>query len=226
MQNVIIDLEFTGLDNTYMKQHEIIQLKMMNCETELSVCENYGSTITLSAYSYLHHKVKRYAYERFGSDLFLKALERIGVTMETARFWGWGVSQDLLMLKKYGLTPEIADLREQMQLTRFEKPMALGGSGLEPAYYLLTKKIPKLKNHDGIEELNLIFEIYQQLKPYKKRKYLTVMPHGHCAGMPLNEYVADYRKAADGYRFNNNDLLALSLYNAIEQLEEVEDEDY
>jgi len=37
------------------------------------------------------------------------------------------------------------------------------------------------------------------------------MPHGHCAGMPISQYTSNYRRSADGYRYNNSDLLAKSL---------------
>lgn len=85
---------------------------------------------------------------------------------------------------------------------------------MEAAYYLLTGQLPKLRSHYDEREIDLIYRIYQETRkfdPVEQNKYLTLMPWGHCAGMPIAQYIASYRKHADGYRHNNDDLLARSL---------------
>ena len=58
------------------------------------------------------------------------------------------------------------------------------------------------------------------------------MPWGDYAGVPICEYVKEERRRADGYRFNNNDLLATSMdywieYNEYDDLNDdiTEDEE-
>lgn len=79
---------------------------------------------------------------------------------------------------------------------------------MECAYFLLTGK----QRHVSVAKLDLVREIYQQVMTFTDcKELLTLMPFGHCPGMPISEYFRDFRRAADGYRFNNSDLLARSL---------------
>ncbi len=54
---------------------------------------------------------------------------------------------------------------------------------------------------------------------------MSVVPFGHCSGMSISDYVQEFRKQSDGYRYNNSDAFSLSLDNAIEELEYTEDFD-
>jgi hypothetical protein len=229
--NVILDIEFTGLDNTYTKDNEIIQVKMINMDgNELRLSVNYFSDKEISAYGFLSHRVKRHEkkYGKFSFDKFKDHLERIGVNYETdlITFYGFGTQQDVAMLAKYGINITVIDIREWFQRSKHELRMANEGSGLEATYYIVTGRHPELTTHDGIKELEIIADLYLQFKKIKKfNDVLSVMPHGHCAGMPLTDYVYQYRRAADGYRFNNTDLLSRSLDYRIESNEPEDDDD-
>lgn len=117
------------------------------------------------------------------------------------------------MLKKYSVEIEIMDLQEKIRLNpQYEQELAVGCSSMEAAYFLLTGKKPLLDTHLGLAELDLVRVIYQHVIRFTDcNELLTLMPHGHCAGMPISQYVSEYRRAADGYRYNNSDLLASSL---------------
>ncbi len=224
---IIIDLEFTGLDNSYIKDNEIIQLKMINCKNDRSYTANFRSLKKISAYPRLSHKVTRYKGSTFCKDFFNHGLEFLLIDQKSEpEFYGFGVQQDILMLNKYGIKLNIIDIREMLQLTKHEATLATEGSGLEAAYLIVTGKHPELKNHDGIDELKIIKELFLAARKLRKKEYLTVMPHGHCAGMPLKEYISGYRRAADGYRYNNFDILSKSLSNIIEEEEPEFEEDY
>lgn len=219
MQQIIIDLEFTGLDNTFIKDNEIIQVKAANVKTGKYFCQNYGSDKEITAHPFMAHKVKKYDLPKFSSEDCLAKINQLLDPEDEDKikqFYGWGIDLDKKMLEKHGINIPIIDIREQLQLTEFEEALATQGRSLEVAYYIATGKIPELKNHDGIEELKLIVELFEIAESLPKKDYLTIMPNGHCAGMPITEYVMNYRRAADGYRFNNNDLLAKSLNNQIE----------
>jgi hypothetical protein len=226
--DVVIDFEFTGLDNTYIKDNEIIQVKMINMSSELRSVKNYNSDKLISAHSFLSHRVLRYKrHSKFSFDKFKDQLERIGVNYETdlIAFYGFGTQQDLAMLAKYGINITLIDLREWFQRSEHEVRIATEGSGLEAVYYIVTGRHPELKDHNGLEELEIIAFLYLQFKKIKEFKsYLTVMPHGHCAGMPITQYCDEYRRNADGYRYNNRDLLARSFDNCIE--EDMDNDEY
>lgn len=225
MKNIIIDFEFTGLDNSFITDNEIVQFKAMNTETGQTISVNFSSDKNINAYGYLIHKTHKYEGVKFSKTQFIATLSRIDADI-TDTFYGFGTTQDKLMLKKYDIDIEIKDMREIFQLSEYDSKMAIEGSGLEVVYYIVTGKIPDSTSHNGVDELHLMKEIYDEIGNIKPKQYFEVMPHGHCAGMPLEDYVERYRRAADGYRFNNNDLLSRSLSNEIEKSECIDNDFY
>lgn len=216
MKNILIDLEFTGLDNTYVQDNEIVQLKLMDADTGNGLCLNFTANKPVSLYHQVYSGLDdQYPGKTlFSAAAFAKALKKIGVKPDDGRtFFGYSVSMDQAMLKKYGLEIEITDLQEKLRLNpKYERDLAVGCASMEAAYLLLTGKKPPLETHLGLGELDLIREIYHAVIQFIDcNELLTLMPWGHCAGMPISQYVSDYRRAADGYRYNNSDLLAMSL---------------
>ena len=224
MKSIIIDFEFTGLDNSFISDNEIVQFKAMNTETGETICVNYNSGTEIKAYSYLIHKIHKYEGNKFSDFEFRHALSRIGASIDDT-FYGFGTTQDKFMLKKYMIDIKIKDIREMFQLSEYDSKLAIEGSGLEVVYLIVTNEIPESTNHNGEDELCLMKKLFDVVKGLKLKTYFEVMPHGHCAGMPLTEYVQKYRRASDGYRFNNNDLLSNSLTHVIESLEPIWDDE-
>jgi hypothetical protein len=226
MQKVVIDCEFTGLDNTYVSDNEIVQVKMMNLRTQEVHCRSYGSKKPIGAYGQLLLGVKRYDEELFDKTMFRQQLEAISIKpSRKTTFYGYGVQQDISMLAKYDVHIDIVDIRGLLQRSRFAERMATEGSGLESAYLIVFGKKPDSTTHDGPEELQVIYDLYRKAIRLKKQEHIDVMPHGHCAGMPLREYVQKYRRAADGYRHNNVDLLSASLTASIPRYVPRDDDD-
>lgn len=224
--DILIDFEFTGLDNTFTKDNEIIQMKALNIDTGNHICMGYSSRKPLGATAISYGLMKTYG-SRFSASRMQEHLAKISEG-NVINFYGYGISQDVLMLQKYDIKfshTSYVDLREELQLSKHEERLATEGSKLEAAYYIVTGTLPSLHTHNGVEELFLMKDIYLECKKIRKKKYLTIMPHGHCAGMPISQYVSEYRRAADGYRYNNNDLLAATLNNYIQKSEEVVEED-
>ncbi len=217
---IIIDFEFTGLDNSFIKDNEIVQMKALRIDKpDEKICWSFNSDKPISAYGQLAHKFERYElFQKFDEEAFKGVINMLfnesdGTDYDDLEFeyYGFSPSQDILMPKKYGIDIKIIDIRKQMQLTKHEVRMATEGSSLECCYLIATGKYPELKSHDGVDELRIIHELYQEVEKLEKNHTLTVMPHGHCAGMELTQYVDEYRRQADGYRWNNHDLLAESL---------------
>lgn len=216
MTNTLIDLEFTGLDNTFIQDNEIVQLKLMDAETGNGVCVDFRANKPVSLYHQVYWNLDgKYSGEAmFSAEEFARALERIDVGPDDERqYFGYSVSTDIAMLKKYGVEIEIVDLQDKIRLNpKFESELSVGCSSMEAAYMLLTGKKPPLDTHLKLAELDLVREVYQQVTKFTDcNELLTLMPHGHCAGMPISQYIRGYRRAADGYRHHNFDLLAKSL---------------
>ena len=228
MQEIIFDLEFTGLDNTYIRDNEVIQLKMKNLSNGNVLFKNYGSKKELSAHCQLEHNVSRYDEVLFSKEEFLLALACIGAEL-TDEFIGFGISKDIEMLCKYEISiVNKTEIRGLFQRSEHGFQIATEGSGLEEIYFIATGEVPIL-SHSDTSELYVIENLYYISKELNIAPFLMFMPYGHCAGMPLSTYVENYRRAADGYRFNNSDLLADSLdywVGVVEDLNEESDDRY
>lgn len=226
----LIDLEFTGLDNSFVNDNEIIQVKILNVNNNKSAIKNFNSKKELSAYAQLEHRTTRYEdCPLFSREEFEAMIAHIGLSLDS-EFWGFGVDQDLQMLGKYGCHITINDIRTHFQCTEFAYRMATEGSGLEPTYLIVTGEYPPQASHADFSEMILIEKLFEKMKEYDADTYMSVVPFGHCSGMPIHDYVQEYRRAADGYRYNNSDAFAYALDAAIEELEYVEydfdDEDW
>lgn len=220
--DLIIDFEFTGLDNTFIRNNEIIQMKLLNTSSGQTTCVDFWSKKNITAHPFLSHKKKKMVSKfLFHRDRFWNIISKAAGTtsLDKILFHGFGTTADMAMLKKYDIDIHINDIRSGLQLTKFEKRMATEGSGLEATYCICTGKSPELHHHDGEDELKVIHRLYLINKKQRHKKFLTVMPHGHCAGMPISRYTDEHRRQADGYRFNNSDLLSKSLSHEIEQYE-------
>jgi hypothetical protein len=55
MKHILIDLEFTGLDNTYVKDNAIVQLKVMDADTGKGACRWFRADKPTSLYHQVHH---------------------------------------------------------------------------------------------------------------------------------------------------------------------------
>lgn len=221
----LIDLEFTGLDNSFISDNEIIQVKILNVHNKKSVIKNFNSKKELSAYTQLEHRTVRYEdCPLFSLDELVAMLDKIDLSIDS-NFWGFGVDQDINMLGKYDCHITINDIRTHFQCTEFAYRMATEGSGLEPTYFIVTGEYPPTASHADFSEMILIEKLFEKMKEYNADTYMSVVPFGHCSGMRISDYVQEYRRQSDGYRYNNSDSFAYSLDAAIEELEYIEDDD-
>lgn len=213
-QKIIIDFEFNGLPR-YGFMPEITQVKMKNLTNGKSVCQNFKT----------HNKGFGRGYyglikgnKLFSQAEFYKLLEAIGASDKDA-FYGFSIKTDKELLSSYNIClSTYVDIQEHLMLKKkYERPMAMGGRSLEFCYYLVTKEVVTV-DHNSSDELALIERLFYATRG-KKQKHLTVYPWGPEAGMPLDLYVDDNRRRADGYRYNNNDILAISLNHYIAEEE-------
>ena len=220
----LIDLEFTGLDNSIIDDNEIIQVKILNINNKKSIIKNFNSKKALSAYTQLEHRTVRYEdCPLFSLDELVGMLAHVDLSIDSD-FCGFGVEQDIKMLTKYGWHITINDIRTHFQRTEFAYRMATEGSGLEPAYLIVTGEYPQKVSHADFSEMILIEKLFEKMKEYGADTYMSVVPFGHCSGMLISDYVQEYRRQSDGYRYNNSDVFASALDAAIEELEYVEDD--
>lgn len=228
MANIIIDFEFTGLYN-YCNRPEVVQVLAMNVDTNESVRANFRSKNPMTAGALVccgGYNPTENATEYFSADKFYKLLrEEISAT-PSDHYFGFGIRTDRTVLfKEYGVEfANYTDLSELCMLTEgLELRMALEGRSMECVYYMITGKV-RTPQHGTFEELDMIKRIYDHvvyadgiIKP--THGMLNYMPHGEMAGMPIYDYCLQYRRRADGYRFNNSDLLARTMTLACEVID-------
>lgn len=225
---VIIDLEFTGLDNQFIYDNEIIQVKMMNLKNRRKICRNFNSKKSISAYGKLSHRVDRYIDEPyFSKSEFEKMLDTINISIDDAVFYGFGTSMDIKMLQKYNIYISIIDIREHFQKTEYAYRMATEGSGLEEVYLIVTGEYPDKKiSHSDVSELLLIKKLYDKMLETPAEKYMKIVPHGFAAGMKIKDYVEKYRRQAEGYMYNNNDEFSIAIDHFLYEASRYDNDDY
>lgn len=221
--DIIVDFEFTSLprENCGVKKSEIFQFKALNVSNGKSICVNYNynpKCLTASAivcYGCIPERGSVY----FSKKEFEKALNEIGANKHD-RFFGFSIKADELILsEKYSVsTHSYTDIQDELRLTELEVPMAEQGCSLEACYYLITKTV-KNDTHNGAEELGMIKALYDYAASSEKKEFYTVFPWGDFAGMSIEDYCNEYRRKADGYRYNNCDKLADSLDNCCERID-------
>lgn len=225
-KRAIIDLEFTGLDNYYCDNHEIIQVKVMNIETGNTICANFNSKRPISAHPRLEHKCLHYSDHPFFSKAELEnMLQTIDLELYSTAFYGFGVEMDLRMLYKYDVDIDITDIRSAFQKSEFALQMAVEGSSLEATYLIVTDKYPENISHADASELTLIYELYLAISHTYINDFMEIVPFGPWAGSKISDYVVENRRKADGYRFNNDDEFATALDHAIHLLQSPEEDD-
>jgi hypothetical protein len=226
---IILDLEFNGLPK-YNFEPEIVSLMLYNTSNCKYYIKNYktNTPITVGANICMNFDVDNsFEQKFFDKEAFEKGLEMIGATMED-EFYGFSTSLDEQVLTSYGIffkRNTYRDLSELLRLTttNIERLMAYEGSSIECCYYYITGQRPTF-THGTLDELLAIKSIFDFISQYELNEYYTIYPFGQYAGMPLNLYVIEYRRNADGYRFNNYDKLSESLDHYIFENEYVEDE--
>lgn len=236
MNDIIIDFEFTGLP-TKIHDPEICQMLVKNITNDKSIIKNFKTVVpmTASAIVCCGGDPTKDATEYFDLKMFIDSLEEVGASMVDS-FWGFGIKTDKNILREYGIKlPHYYDIQELLQRSDKELCIALGGRSLEACYYIVTGNIMN-SAHGTTTELEAIEALYQYIDKYiddnELSTYLVYMPWGDYAGVPICEYVKEERRRADGYRFNNNDLLAVSMdywieYNEYDDLNDdiTEDEE-
>jgi hypothetical protein len=222
----IIDIEFTGLDNDFIRDNEIIQVKILNNSTGRSAIKNFNSIKKIGAHTQLETRVERYENCPFFSrEEFEKLLAQVGLTMSN-QFWGFSPEMDIYMLFKYGIELNINDIRSHYQKTNVAYRMATEGSNLEATYLIVTGDYPPACNHNELSELKIIHSLFRKMKYFEADDFMQIVPFGFCSGMSIYDYVQNYRRSADGYRFNNSNEYARSLRLAIEYTEYMDDDDF
>lgn len=218
MTKILIDLEFNGLYR-YNFIPEITQVKVKNISTGESRCINF-KTKNEGYLREFYGEIKGQVY--FSKEWFKRIIRSVGGSLKD-NFYGFSISTDKQVLKEYGIILEnYFDIQERMMCSKkYEALMAYGGRSLEACYFIVTgnKNFP---DHNSIDEMELIEKIYKNIYKGRPCKYLTIVPWGQEAGMPLKEYIISFRRRADGYRYNNNDIFAKSLDYYISK----EEEDY
>ena len=239
----IIDFEFNGLPR-YNFKPEISQVKIAKViggttNIVASKIESYKTHKKTTAGSYLTcGKIQGEGY--FTKHKFLKLLMEVAepsdlaINPETGEILLYGLvgfsnKTDWEVLSHYNSRFELenqycyTDIQESLMLSSIELKMAKEGRSMETCYYLLTGK-EVAPSHGALEELYPLIEmweiIYNEKITFHNR--LKYFPWGDHGGMPLKKYCEENRRRADGYRYNNNDLLAKALDYYCEQIDSEE----
>ena len=225
MKNVIIDFEFTGLDNNFITDNEIIWMSFLDIETKEKNSFIFDSKKENWIWSFLVNEItrekqnwKEFFSKEFFEKIFWKDFENIKFV------WFWNKS-DEKMLKKYWISISIIDIQDNLRkMVEYEEQLASNGSSLETCYFIVLWKRLKHK-HTSTFEVESMFKIFKKMFKNMVKEYLEYVPYWPFAGMLIEDFVLENRKMADGYRYNNSDSYAESLDHHIYLNEESDDDD-
>lgn len=234
MKNIIIDLEFNTLPK-YNITSEICCVLLHNVDNNKTIIKSFktNNPICIGAkYCMGFSNINENADSLFSKDEFISLLQAIDVEYKEndseTTYYGFGIKTDESVLRKYGIfISNYVDMQDQCRLLdSLEMNMCIHGSSLEVVYTLITDKQLQC-THGTDSELSALLVIYNYIEENKDdlNVYLNYFPFGDIAGMPLEKYVVDERRRADGYRYNNDDILSSSLDEYIYR-EEYGDDDY
>lgn len=204
---ILIDLEFNGLPR-YDFIPEISQVKMLNLTNSKSICYNYDTMVKRSEF---YGNIQAKKNDFFNKNKFLDLLKEINASLNDA-FYGFSIKTDRMLLNHQDIyLKKYLDIQERLMLhKKYEKIMAYEGRSLEFCYFMVTGKKASC-SHNDFSEMEVIKTVYEAAYKGRVMPLLTIFPWGDRAGQPLEEYVQENRRRADGYRYNNFDLLATSL---------------
>ena len=218
-QKVIIDLEFNGLPR-YNYDPEIVQVKLYNTSNGQSAIENFYHSRRYQSGA-LSKTGNLSGKHRFSAKALEKLLKKVDATFDD-EFVGFAIETDRTILCHYGVFLNyVQDIQSDLLRSKFDKEIIFHGRCMESCYRIVLGKEISV-SHGGIDELMAIVDLYNVVKTMRLKKYMKFFPFGDMAGMPLADYVVEYRRKADGYRYNNGDALADSLTHYIDLLNEDE----
>lgn len=110
---IVIDLEFTGLDNEFIRDNEIVAVHLDGKTTVFS------TTKKSTAGAICCHGIDN----SNATSPFSKEWREANIPTD-AELIGFGVSSDLAMLRKYDIHVSILDVQEEMMLSKHEYRMA------------------------------------------------------------------------------------------------------
>jgi hypothetical protein len=220
MKNIIIDLEFNTLPK-YNISSEICCVLLHNVDNNKTIIKSFktNNPICIGAkYCMGFSNINDNADSLFSKDEFISLLQAIDVEYkendEETIYYGFGIKTDEMVLRRYGIFFKYyGDMQDDCRrLDSLELNMCIHGSSLEVVYTLITNKQLQC-THGTDSELSALLVIYNYIEENRDglNSFLSYFPFGDMAGMPLQKYVVDERRRADGYRYNNNDILSTSL---------------
>lgn len=139
---ILLDLEFTGLDNTYITDNEIVEVKMRSIDEKENFplpgrCLKFTSTKPIGLYGRMQGMPEKYDSSIFSAVEFMQMLTFLGVNEgDTVHFIGFGVDTDKKMLRKYAIYPSpicdsITDIKDMLMLSHHEQILAEQGRSME-----------------------------------------------------------------------------------------------
>ncbi len=243
--NIIVDLEFNCLPR-WNQQAEICKILVLNTNNNKTYTKVFKTEKPISVGSNICMNWSldnSNATDLFSENEWYKALSAVldkevdENIYDEINLFGFGIKTDKEILSTYfrkiDYKYDYYDLSDFFRLTSKENELLMcnEGSSLECCYYYINQK-PLNVNHGDDSELEAIYNIYQYVEncfinENENCQYrFTIFPFGNFAGMNLVYYCEDHRRQADGYRYNNDDLLALSLNDCIHRIEYAEEEEY
>lgn len=197
MKRIIIDFEFTWLDNSFVKDNEIISMSYADIDTKESKVFYFASKKKNTITSFLKNGIT--LEEQKGQPLFSKELFDSIIDVENSEFYGFCIGTDKKMLEKYGISFDYTgDIQSMLRKTKYEEQMALEWRAFETCCYIVLGEIFD-KEHKWTYEVDKLIELFNKAMEYKEDRLLRYVPYGWFAWMLIKDFAKEYPKKALSY---------------------------
>ncbi len=229
-KNLIIDFEFTGLDNKYFDKNEILAFSILDIDNPCKKdCFIFKTDTPNSIGSKLVNQITKNditVNQKFSAKFFYDVIRDYCWDITDIWLFWFGISTDKSFMRKYDLYwqrwtrdwynfdyQDISDIVKLIDIKidwlTIEEQMLINGNRQEVVYKLLTWK--DLKNHTWTHEVEAQYDMIQVMLWQNVRESLKYVPFGWFKWMSIIEYCWEEEKRAYGYAMNNTDIFAISL---------------
>lgn len=235
---LIIDFEFTWLDNKVTQDNEIISMSIINIDTKKKWNYIFDTKKENELWSFLINWISRKDQlwkKKFSDSIFMDILfeyckdknwkfEFNEKEDKLILYWFW-ISTDKMMLEKYiknfekTITKDYKDIQDLIRISNckdirwvdIEFSMAMNWCSIETTYFLLTWK--KIKSHSWTYEIEALLELFKKcdIENVDTTKFYEYVPFWVFKWMKIKDYAFLYERNAFWYMSSNDDRFSDSI---------------
>lgn len=188
-RRIIIDFEFTWLDNSFIKDNEIISMSYFDIDKKISKVFYFSTNKKNTVTSFLKNGITE--EDQKDNPLFSKNFFLNTIDIENSDIYGFGTSSDKKMLAKYDINFEYKDdIQAMLRKTKYEETIAKEWRSFESCCYIVLNEIFN-QVHKWTYEVDKMYDLFQIATKLREERILKYVPYGGYAWMLIEDFVKE-----------------------------------